>query len=723
LGRVDQRPPPRARHRLAGIALLGLCGVLAAMGVGSRSASPAEAQTAAARGVPADRPDRGLVFQGLQATGTRSTAGGSAPKPTCAYRTIQTNLCTHGPDAAPAGTSLDALPPARAAAGIPGIECAGDGVSGLRTLVIYARASDVPDRYDSYVDRIRAWAATADAVYQDSAAETGGTRRIRFVHDDQCVMRVTPVVLPPTGDDSFDAMVAALRAAGHNRTDRKYLVFTDATVYCGIASLAGDDRPGATNASNSGPSYARVDRGCWGGATSAHEHLHNMGGVQDSAPHATRGGHCTDEWDVMCYSDEPLHPTMQILCSDPLRDDSRFDCRHDDYFSTNPPAGSYLATHWNTANNAFLSHGGPTGSLQGHVYGAGGQPAAAARVGLAGTTIPPATTDATGAYAFGALAQGTYRLRADDGCSVGERTVSVGGSLVADVGFSNALRDAAGYSCARDAADPLATGTVLSLTGDDASQSVPLPFAFPFYGATYRTVTVSTNGSLNVTGNDTPPTNVGIPDAALPDGAVHAFWDDLVVDGLSSVRTASVGAAPGRRFVVEWRDVTFYAEPTARVTVQAVLFEDGQIEVSYRGIGPSDTERGGGATIGLEAPDGRTGFGFSSDVPVLQDGLAVRWAQVPGSPPHAAAGPDLTVDSGASIRLDAGSSSDPDGGPLTYLWTQTGGPPAVIDDRDAVVTVVSGRRGPATLRFTVRVTDPTGRTDTDEVVVTVRAPK
>ena len=32
-------------------------------------------------------------------------------------------------------------------------------------------------------------------------------------------------------------------------------------------------------------------------------------------------------------------------------------------------------------------------------------------------------------------------------------------------------------------------------------------------------------------------------------------------------------------------------------------------------------------------------------------------------------------------------------------------------------------RGPATLRFTVRVTDPTGRSDTDEVVVTVRAPK
>ena len=45
-------------------------------------------------------------------------------------------------------------------------------MSGLRTLVLYARGSDQPDRYATYLDRIRTGAAAADAVYQDSAAET-----------------------------------------------------------------------------------------------------------------------------------------------------------------------------------------------------------------------------------------------------------------------------------------------------------------------------------------------------------------------------------------------------------------------------------------------------------------------------------------------------------------------------------------------------------------------
>jgi ribosomal protein L24E len=289
-------------------------------------------------------------------------------------------LCTHGPDPAPPGIDVSVpqplVAPGRAqglllpdppgdapvqAAASPGIACYGDGQGGNRVQAVYAVPADRPDRYDQVVPSIRQWAAGTDAVFQTSAAKTGGTRRIRFVTDSDCALVVQRVGLTARGDDTLENTLAEFQAQGLNRSDRRYLVWMDSTVLCGIATLYVDDRAGAGNANNGRAglpgSVSRIDSGCWGlgsrgQSVEAHELMHSLGSVQPTAPNASPAAHCGDDADRMCYQDGSV---ITLLVSCPSDQESIFDCNNDDYFNTAPGAGNYLTTHWNTAASSFLS--------------------------------------------------------------------------------------------------------------------------------------------------------------------------------------------------------------------------------------------------------------------------------------------------------------------------------------------------------------------------------
>ena len=96
-----------------------------------------------------------------------------------------------------------------------------------------------------------------------------------------------------------------------------------------------------------------------------HEMTHNLGAVQWGAPHSTQPagqsnpqfGHCWQGADVMCYVESAgASHAMQTDCAAlPGAIPQTYDCGRDDYFNPAPPAGSYLATHWNTYDNVFLA--------------------------------------------------------------------------------------------------------------------------------------------------------------------------------------------------------------------------------------------------------------------------------------------------------------------------------------------------------------------------------
>jgi hypothetical protein len=303
---------------------------------------------------PGPGPARGVTFAGL-VRGVPGSFCGSAFE--LAVDGIDAPLCTHGPDPMPQGapdtaadTSSSPAPGdgSGSASSTPGL-CYDDGESGNRIQLVYTHGPDVADDLSGSRSAIVSVASTIDGIMNASAAEVGQVRHFRFVTDQSCQPTVLDVAMSADGRDNFAHMVNEFAQAGLKRSDRKYLILADANSYCGISTIAIDDRPSQYNP-NDGVGYARVDRACWNigpRSVPAHEVMHTLGSVQSSAPHASDQNHCNDHYDIMCSS------TVTQPC--PQQELQRYDCGKDDYFNPAPvAAGSYLSNHWNTAYSLFL---------------------------------------------------------------------------------------------------------------------------------------------------------------------------------------------------------------------------------------------------------------------------------------------------------------------------------------------------------------------------------
>jgi len=269
-----------------------------------------------------------------------------------------------------------------------------------------------------------------------------------------------------------------------------------------------------------------------------------------------------------------------------------------------------------------------TGTVSGVVTnGATGSPVPGATVSLSPGGAS-ATTAGNGSYSLTEVAPGTYTVSGSaPGGLTGSApvTVTAGGQHTVNLALAAPPPPAGGYTTSTEPRPFLpADGTVLPLAGDDSVTQVALPFAVPLYGGSYTSAWVSSNGFVSFADPGGPQAvNAAVPDPAAPNAAVYPFWDDLVIRADSTVRTAVIGAAPNRQFVVEWRNIGMYGSSSARVRFEAVFSENGEIAFNYADLSTSGRERGDSATVGVENPAGTAAVQHSYLQATLVNGTAI----------------------------------------------------------------------------------------------------
>jgi len=316
---------------------------------------------------------------------------GTPPAPTAAAHSVcgdlQTvviagvNACTHGGDEPVPDLVVPSVSRSLASrSATPRPPCPGNGRGGRRIRILLGYPADTPAP-DVTAARplIKEAIALADQnLDAQSPTELGQHYRL-WCHTDRAVS-ITTVQLKAIGPDNtytFSDVANALGTKGYDDPAFVYVAFV-ANIDCcypygGQGSLALDDQPDpAHNANNGpGPRYSMIRFGLGYGAASLalafqHETGHNLGAVQNSAPHASGGFHCYETYDTMCYEDGGSYfsggGSLINSCPDVSPTGMyAFDCHGDDYYNVAPASSTYLSGHWNVADSSWLTPVGASG--------------------------------------------------------------------------------------------------------------------------------------------------------------------------------------------------------------------------------------------------------------------------------------------------------------------------------------------------------------------------
>lgn len=259
-------------------------------------------------------------------------------------------------------------------AGQAEVSCSGATANkGARVQVVYLRKPSHPALNAERTQYLQDVATASSTIMDYSAHKTGGSVKVRWVRNPDCTISVKEIVTAQSAKlNTFAGAQKAMEAAGRKSNDRKYMVFLGINHESWNPSVGGacgygtnyrgimySDGPAQNNINNTRTGYGFIwygnQRSCWTAPVAVHELSHNLGAVQDTAPHSTGAGHCTDGYDVMCYDDTGPNEYTNTACPS-LSSMYVLDCGNNDYFHSDPVGhNTYLSTRWNIANSRFVT--------------------------------------------------------------------------------------------------------------------------------------------------------------------------------------------------------------------------------------------------------------------------------------------------------------------------------------------------------------------------------
>ena len=241
-----------------------------------------------------------------------------------------------------------------------------------------------------------------------------------------------------------------------------------------------------------------------------------------------------------------------------------------------------------------------------------------------------------------------------------------------------AIPSLGGYASAPVAYDfipNVPTAGALGPGTDDSAATVALGFTFNFWGTNYTQMVISSNGYLAIPGQSgTVYQNTAIPAAAVPNGTICGYWDDLnpAATGSGKIYYQTVGTAPNRRFVVHWNGVYIYG--TTQPENFQIILDETTNAITLTTV--STTQGGSSATRGVENLTGTAGLQQSYNAPAsVVANTSYRFASIPPTviPPSAnlawtgpgTAGSTLTIQLVSKPSLPLVLLADTSAGPFT----------------------------------------------------------